>query len=299
MTAIRKGGDVPVDRWADRLKSLGYREEAVRNLLSDTRLTPYLCATENALLVPQFDKQASEMGQRRIFSIPFAEGVGDYAALRGEYGELLDEFIVSEKADFVSTRILSSNLPAIHALISRGFYPVEVLIHSFYSIESAALVSDQMTSDVGMLKAEDAEAAFALMLASGMKSHIHMDPNLPPDLGDFAMMVTIESYIGKKNAVTAKRQGKVVGFLAGGPRKVPLAGFGPTVEAVLGAISTDVTDAWSVMRDLLGVLYNVLPEEFELFEVRVPSYAFNQLSMMFESKPARVETSMVLHWLKK
>lgn len=299
MSAIQKGGEVSADRWAARLKPLGFREDAVRNLLSDTRLTPFLRASENALVVPQFEKQASEMGQRRIFSLLFAEGTGEYAPLKSEYEELFDEFLGAEKPDFVATRLLSSNLPAIHALIGRGAYPVEVLIHSFYSIESAALVSDQMTSDVTPLKAEDAEAAFALMQASGMKSHIHMDPNLPADLGDFAMMLTIESYIGKKNAVTAKRAGKVVGFLAAGPRKVPLAHFGPTVEAALGAVDRDVTDAWSVMRDLLGVLYNVLPEGFELFEIRVPSYAFNQLSMLFDSRPTRVETSMVLHWLKK
>ncbi|MGH8104379.1 MAG: hypothetical protein ACREJQ_07655 [bacterium] len=297
MSAIKKGA-AAADIGVAILNGLGYNEGAVKQLFADTRIGPHLVTIGQSVLVPMHEKQASEAGRRRIYALLMAGGKGGYAALKSECAQLLDEFFKAENPDFVASRMLSSNLPAIHALIARGFYPVEVLIHSFYSIESAALVSDQMSSDVRGLKAEDAEAAFALMQASGLKSHIHMDPNLPADLGDLALMMTIENYIGKPNAVVSKRQGKVAGFLAAGPRKVPLAGCGPTVEAAMGAVAKEIPDAWNVMRDMLGVLYNILPEGYELFEIRVPSHAFNELSLLFESKPSRVETSIVLHWLK-
>ncbi len=288
-----------LEPWVVKLGGLNYSEEAIQTYLDDPRTKSHLLLADQGVLVPEYFEEGSALLARKIFSLPFAEVIGDYKGKKEVFNALLEYFFRVEMPDFVSTRVLSQNLSWIHTLLAYRFYPVEVLIHTFYEISSTAVISDMMTSDVTPLKSADIAEAMTLLKERGLKSHIHLDPNLPPELGDLVTFHTLNSYVDKVNAVVAKRRGEMAGFLIVSPRKVPLAGYGKIIEVVMGTVSPKISDAWNVMRDMLGVLYNHLPPGYELFEIRIPAYALGDVHLFFQGRPWKVETSIVFHWLKE
>ncbi|MHA2621133.1 MAG: hypothetical protein V2G42_05900 [bacterium JZ-2024 1] len=284
--------------WKDALLALGYLHECVQSLFAQTppeKFVPF----DDVLLVAEKEEEAGVLFGKRVDSLLFLESLGKtYSQNTRALKNALSRWLATTGAEFVSTRILTRHLHKWHALSAVGFYPVEVLIHLFYEFTPEFSATDLMTSDVVPLSEVSNDDLMDLVRRAGLKSHIHLDPHLSPEIGDLAISMYLARLAGLPGAVASRRNHRVCGFLIARPRPIPLPGYPPIYELVIGAVDATLTDRAAIFRDMVSVLAARVPLDASLFEVRIPHTWLNDTLALARAHPSAIETSVVLHYLK-
>ncbi len=254
--------------------------------------------SEHSSLVFFHQKEITQFFGKQVFDLLFAESTRDYFTARSEFAGLIQHWKSVHQPDFCATRVRSSNVAVLHSLLQQGFYPVEVLLHLFYPIPPSLILTDELTSDIVPYDQEDIPQVTELLKRNQITTHIHHDPHLPGQLGDLALEYYVSRLVGKPGSVVAKRKGEVVGFFALAPRQVPYPGKEGVLELLIGALSREISSRFLIARDLLSVLYPRLASGKNWLEIRIPDHLFSEATELLEQKPAHLETSVVLHYLK-
>lgn len=284
--------------WKQPLLNLGYRPECVDLLLQATPPEKFFVHGKTLFVVEE-EKEASALFGKHVFSLLLLEAdAADYKERKRLLKDGMREWLKATGADFVSTRILTRDLHKWHALLALGFYPVETLIHLFFEMTPEFCGTDILTSDVVSLSEISNEVLMDLVKRVGLKSHIHLDPYLSEEIGDYAVSMYLERLARGVGAVASRRADNVCGFLAVGLRAIPLPGYPPLYELIIGAVDPNLPDRAAVFRDMLSVLSSRAPSEASLFEVRVPENWFADALALARAHPVSIETSVVLHYLK-
>ncbi|MHA2609593.1 MAG: hypothetical protein V2G48_06280 [bacterium JZ-2024 1] len=255
-------------------------------------------SSDHSLLVFSYQKEISLFLGRQVFDLLFGASTGDYSHARAEFRHLIQQWKKNHQPDFCSTRVRSSSLSLLHSLLSEGFYPVETLLHLFYPIPPSLVLTDELSSDIVPFSEEDVGAVLKLLRENRIITHIHLDPHLPPTLGDLALEYFVTRLVGKPGSVVGKRGGEVVGFFSLAPRQVPYPGKRAVLEVLLGALARNVPSRYKIAFDLLTVLYPRLAKDKQWLEIRIPEHLFAEATDLLRQAPAHLETSLVLHYLK-
>jgi hypothetical protein len=284
--------------WRDPLLSLGYRDACVDALFADTP-QENISLFERALVICEEEKEASALFGKRVFSLVLLEAdAADYKSGKRDLQMALRQWLSDRAPDFASTRILTRHLHKWHALASLGFFPVETLIHLFYELTPEFYGADILTSDIIPMSEVSNDDLMDLLKKAGVKSHIHLDPYLNEELGDYAISMYLERLARSPGAVVSRRGDRLCGFLVVGRRPIPLPGYPPLYELVIGAVDPALADRAAVFRDMVSVLSSRAPDDASLFEVRIPHTWFPEVLLLVRAHPVSMETSVVLHYLK-
>jgi len=287
-----------MERWRGILGNLDYRSECVDALFANTP-TENLTILDRTLIIAEEEKEASVLFGKRVYSLVLLEAdAAEYKESKHLLKASVRQWLEAQGPDLVSTRILTRHLHKWHALAALGFFPVETLIHLFYELTPEFYGADILTSDVVPMSQVSNDEIMDLVKKAGVKSHIHLDPYLSEEIGDLAVSIYLERLARDEGAVVARRGDRICGFLVVAPRRVPLPGYPPVYELLIGAVDPALADRASVFRDMVSVLSSRAPTDASLFEVRIPHHWFPEVTLLVRAHPVAMETSVVLHYLK-
>ncbi|MFN4182055.1 MAG: hypothetical protein ACK4G3_02435, partial [bacterium] len=273
-----------------------YDPNELAEFLALPDITPFSSA--HSLLIFSYQKEISLFFGRQVFDLLLGASTADYSTARAEFHHLIQQWKKQNQPDFCSTRVRSSFLPLLHSLLSEGFYPVETLLHLFYPIPPSLVLTDELSSDILPFTEADVEGVMKLLRENRIITHIHLDPHLPPVLGDLALEYFVSRQVGKPGSVVGKRRGEIVGFFSLAPRQVPYPGKPSVLELLIGVLSRNVPARYKIAFDLLTVLYPRLAQNKKWLEIRIPEHLFTEATELLQQAPVHLETSLVLHYLK-